>query len=294
MKKWLAVVFVFLLEVTLLGGSDFKFEKELTVLENVVYESSMISIGGKIDIRGNVGQSVIMIGGRLSITGEVKEDVICFGTDVKIGKDALINGDLLVIGGELNRDSLSSVKGEFFYFRFDLKKIESTLIPIISDTRTITFLRILKIIFWMILALIVYAVLPEKIDRAGEIFDKNLLKTGLFGLLGIFSFMFFLIVFIILTFLIIGIPLLFLLVLAYFMVLILGRTVMFFYIGSKISSVLGLKKIWPAVFIIIGVGVYTLLKFLPYAGPALLTIMNIFEIGIGISFIFRKRLKLKI
>jgi hypothetical protein len=278
----------------LVAKSDFKFEKELTVAQDNIYDSSVISIGGKIDIRGKVKQSVIMIGGRLSLDGEVREDVICFGSQVKIGRNAIINGDFLVIGGNLNRDSLSRVKGEFFYFRFDLKKIESTIIPIISDSRTITFLRILKIIFWLIIALIVFAVVPEKINQANDLFDKNIAKTGLYGLIAVFSFLFFMIVFIILTFLIIGIPLLLLLVLAYFVVLILGRTVMFFFIGSKIHTALGLKKIWPSLFILMGVGLYTLLKFLPYLGPVLLTIMNIFEIGIGVSFLLRKRLKLKI
>ncbi|MCK4835864.1 MAG: hypothetical protein KAT17_04470 [Candidatus Aminicenantes bacterium] len=293
MKKWMMVIFVLILSCCLYCGSDFKFEKELTVFKNTSYESSLISLGGNIEIKGCVEKSVIMIGGFLHLDGEVKDDVVCFGSDVKIGKNALINGDLLVIGGELNRDALSNVKGEFFYFRFDLKKIESTLIPIISDAKTITFIRILKIIFWLILSLIVLAIVPQKISQASEIFDKNILKTGLFGLLSIFSFLFFLLIFIILTFLIIGIPLLLLLVLAYFVILIFGRTVMFFYIGSKISNTLGLRKISPSVFLLIGVGVYTLLKFLPFMGLFLLIIMNIFEIGIGISFFLKKKLKLK-
>lgn len=293
MKKWVLVVLVFFWVTVLYSNSDFKIKKELTVAEGTVYQSSVISMGGTIDIRGIVEESVIMIGGRLSVSGEVREDVICLGSDVKIGKNAVIKGDLLVIGGDLNRENVSSVEGEFFYFRFDLKKIESTLLPIISDARTITFLRIVKIIFWLILALIVLAIFPEKIHQANETFDKNLLKTGLYGLLAICAFLFFLIVFIVLTFLIIGIPLLLLLVLAYFVVLVFGRTVMFFYIGSKINLAFGSKKIGPSVFVLMGVVVYTLLKFLPYAGPVMLTIMNIFEIGIGIGFLLRRKLKLK-
>jgi hypothetical protein len=193
----------------------------------------------------------------------------------------------------LERDVQSRVNGEFFYFRFDLKKIESTLIPIISDSKTITFLRIIKIIFWFILTLLVLAIVPQKITLAHELFEKNILKTGLTGLLSMFSFLFLLIIFIVLIFLIIGIPLLLLLILVYFSVLILGRTVMFYFIGSGISRALKLGHISASFFLLIGVIVYTILKFLPVFGPVLLAVMSIFELGIGVIFFLRNRMNLK-
>ena len=293
MKKILLLLVVMAVAFNLYSGSDLKVKKKLVVLEGSTHPDNIISLGGQIDIKGVVAKSVVMIGGHLNLDGEVKEDVICFGSKVKIGKNARIKGELLVIGGELKRDVLSRVNGEFFYFRFDLKKIESTLIPIISDSKTITFLRILKIIFWLILTLVVLAILPQKINQAMEMFDKNILKIGMIGLVSIFISLFLLIVFIVLTFLIIGIPLLLALILVYFLILIFGRTVMFLYIGTRISNFLRATNISPSILLLIGVVFYTLLKFLPYLGSLILIIMNIFEIGIGISFILRKRMALR-
>jgi hypothetical protein len=293
MKKMVLILLIMAFALNLHSGSDLKLKKKLSVSAEDVYPDSIIRLGGEIDVKGVVEKSIVMIGGQLNLDGEVREDVICFGSDVRVGKNAWIKGELLVIGGNLDRNSMSRVNGEFFYFRFDLKKIESTLLPIISDSKTITFLRILKIIFWLILTLVVLAIFPQKINQAQEIFNKNVLKIGMIGMLTIFAFLFLLIIFIVLTFLIIGIPLLLALILSYFLILIFGRTVMFLYIGSKISSSFRLTSISPSILLLIGVVFYSLLKFLPYAGPLLLIIMNIVEIGIGIGFIFRKRLGFK-
>ena len=292
-KKMVMLMLIMAFAINMHSDSGLKLKKKLTVPEETVYPDSIVSVGGEIEINGVVEKSVVMIGGRLNLEGEVKEDVICFGSNVQIGKKAWIKGELLVIGGNLDRDIMSRVNGEFFYFRFDLKKIESTLIPIISDSKTITFLRILKIIFWLILTLVVLAIFPRKIDQALDIFDNNVLKIGMIGLLTLFTFIILLILFIMLTFLIIGIPLLLALIMSYFFILIFGRTVMFLYIGTKISKIFKSTGISPSILLLIGVVFYTLLKFLPYAGTLLLTIMNIIEIGIGIGYILKKRVAFK-
>ena len=293
MRKSLLISLLLLLPFSVLLGSEIEFKKSLHVAKGSSHPSSVVSMGGDIKIEGRIEKSIIMIGGHLRIDGEVKEDVICIAAKVELGNGASINGDFLVIGGALERDPLSKVKGEFFYFRFDLKKIESTLIPILSDARTITFLKIIKIIFWFILALLVLLIVPQKVYRAEDLFEKNMLKCGLVGLVSMFAFIFFLIFFIILSFLIVGILLLFVLVFFYFIVLFLGRTAMFFWIGNIISRSLKVKGLTPAILILIGAVLYGLLKFLPYMGPFILVVMNIFELGIGISFFLGRRIQLK-
>ncbi|MCP5049766.1 MAG: hypothetical protein GY940_21540, partial [bacterium] len=119
----------------------------------------------------------------------------------------------------------------------------------------------------------------------------HLFKVGAIGIISLLSFLCLLFIFIILCFIIIGIPLLFILVIAYFITYIFGRTVMFYFIGTKVADRLKWKNISPAFFIVIGVVIYGILKFVPYVGPILLIIMNICEIGIGIGFFFRKKLK---
>jgi len=292
MKKLILLAVIEILIVTglLFPASDFKLEKDVTLPGNETCSHSIISLNGRLDIKGSVKESVLLVGGSLTLDGVVAEDVICFASRVTIGKNAVIKRDLFIIGGALEKDPGAKVEGEYFYFKFDLKRIENTIIPILSDSRTISFFKAVNIILWFIIALIVFAVVPQRIDRAEEIFEAHRLKIGVIGLLALFCFIFLLFISIILSFVIIGIPLFIALILFCFITYVFGRTVMFYFIGIKLTHLVKLKTIPPAVFILVGVIFYALLKFLPILGPVLLVVLNIFEFGIGVGYFFRKRL----
>jgi hypothetical protein len=287
------VVGLLVISGVLFSDSNYKMLKNLSVPADQSYAGSVISWGGTLDIDGNLKGSIILIGGCLELDGQVEEDVICVAATIDIRQTAFIKGDLYVIGGSLNRHPKSTVKGEYFNVKFDLKKIESTLIPILSGSQTIGFIKTIKIILWFIIALIVFAVVPGKIIEAKEIFDKHITKTLAIGILSLITFLFLLFMFIILSFVIIGLPFLFALVLLYFVVCLFGRTVMFYFIGTTVSRRLHLKRITPALFIVMGTVFYALLKFLPVLGPVLLIIMSIFEVGIGVGFLLKKKLRLE-
>jgi cytoskeletal protein CcmA (bactofilin family) len=280
-------------------SSNFKMVKHLTVDNDSVYNGSIMSIGGSVIIapQGKFQGSVILFGGKLQLNGTVEEDVICLAADVQLGENARIIGDFFVIGGQLSPADKLAIKkrvdGEYMNFKFNLKKIESTLLPIFSDSQTLAFFKVVKIVFWLIITLIVFAVVPRKINLAEEIFENHLLKIATTGIISLFTFVFLLFLCVILSFVIIGIPLLFVLVIAYFITYIFGRTVMFYFIGIKLAHRLKLKNITPALFIVIGVILYAALKFLPFVGPTVLIILNVCEVGIGIGFFFRKKLKLE-
>lgn len=293
MKRIISVLIAILFIPTVLTCStNYKFEKDLKIGQNESYGNNIISFGGDIDIKGKLEHSLILLGGSLTVDGEVGEDIICIGSEVKISETAVVKGDLFSIGGVLTKNTAAKLMGDFTYFRFDLKKIESTLLPFLSDARTFTFFKIIKIILWFIITLLVFAVLPRKIISAEELFEKHILKIGAVGLVSFFSFIFLLFVFIIMLFILIGIPLLFALLLVYFATFIFGRTVIFYYIGNKIAGGLKLKNIMPSLFILFGVIFYALLEFVPVVGPVILLIINLFEIGIGVGFILRKKLRL--
>lgn len=292
MKKLISLLVIGIPIATgfLFPTSDFKLEKDVILLANEIYNHNLVSIKGKLDIKGSVKESVLLLGGSLTFDGTVSEDVICIASRVIIGKNAVIKRDFFVIGGSLEKDPNAKINGEFFYFKFDLKRIENTIIPILSDSRTLTLFKTVSIILWFIIALIVFAVFPQKIDQAEEVFENHQLKIGIIGLLALFSFIFLLFISIILSFVIIGIPLFMALVLFCLITYVFGRTVVFYFIGTKLTHLVKLRTIPPASFILVGVVVYALLKFLPILGPVLLAILNIFEFGIGIGYLFRRKL----
>ncbi|UCH92820.1 MAG: hypothetical protein JSV88_21330 [Candidatus Aminicenantes bacterium] len=293
----LVCAFIFIISGTGAGSpcfaSNFKMVKHLSVAMEESYPDSIMSWGGTVDIDGTLKGSIILLGGRLELDGIVEEDIICVSSKIRMGEHARVKGELFVIGGILNRHPQSTVNGEYFNIKFDLKKIENTLIPILSDSRTLAFFKVMKIILWFIISLIVFAVVPKQINHAQEIFETNILKMGALGILSVFTFLFLLFAFFMMSLIIIGIPLLLLLVLLSIVIFIFGRTVIFYLIGIKLSKLLKLKNINPALFIVMGVVVYSILKFIPFVGPLILILMNLFEVGISVGFLLRKKLKLQ-
>ena len=61
----------------------------------------LVVIGGRVTVWGDVGGDIRVLGGTLSIYGEVGDDVMVGGGFVDIGKDAVVNGSVLVGAGEI-------------------------------------------------------------------------------------------------------------------------------------------------------------------------------------------------
>ena len=296
-KLSLFLAFIFVISAAgsgfLAHAANFKMVKHLSVEKDDSLIQSIISWGGTVDINGTLNGTIMILGGHLKVNGIVEEDVFCIASDIHIGEQAQVKGDLFVIGGTLDRHPNSIVKGEYFNFKVDIKKIESTLIPILFDSRSLAFIKAIKILLWFIITLLVFAIVPRQINKAEEMFEHHIARIGVTGIVSIFIFIFLFFAFIVLSFIIIGIPFLLLLVLFYFMIYIFGRTVIFYFIGIKLSGLLRLKKITPALFIVMGVAVYSILKFIPFVGPLMLILLNIFEVGISVAFLFRKKLRLE-
>ena len=122
MKKHVPVFFITLLiPLFLLSSANSNLEKNLIVEKGQIYGENIVSFGGEIKVNGEIKESVILMGGTLDLNGDVRKDVICIGAEVKITAGATIDGDLIMIGGKLNRDRESVINGEYFFFKFDLK-----------------------------------------------------------------------------------------------------------------------------------------------------------------------------
>jgi len=287
MKKALILVFILIGSAMLLAAKN---NKAILVAPGTTHVGSINAFKSSLDIGGKVEDSVFLVSGRLQLSGEISGDVICLGSQVDIKDGAVIGRDLIVIGGRLDKAPGCKINGEFYYIRTkeDLKKITRTLLPFLPESGGLTFFKISKIFFWFILVMLTLLLLPLQVNQAADMLKKSPLRYGAFGLLTLFIFILLLLIFIILSLVLIGIPLLLALIALYFLVLIFGRTVVFYFIGSKIASVLKFKGN-AIFFMILGTVIYALLKFIPWFGVPLSIIMDIFAFGIGSGFFLKRR-----
>ena len=282
----------------LLPGDD-----TIRIGRNEVYPKGVTSLGGHITLEGKISGSIFLIGGSLRIHGDVSEDVVCINSEVIVSSTATIQRDLIVIGGRLQKDAASKICGEFIYVRTkeDLKKILASFVPFFSETGSVmSFLKITKIILWLIVTLIILALIPAKVQEAVRLLEKAPLKIGMIGVLSFLGFILALIIFLILSLLIIGIPFLLLLIALYLLIIVFGRTVVFYLIGEKILSAFKARsgRFPPSppvggpkgLFIVAGVHLYALLKFQPFLGFAFILVMDVFVLGVGVGYFLRKKI----
>jgi hypothetical protein len=287
-KNSLFILFILFASSLMYSTANYSFVKELTIEPDQTHDINIISVKGRFQIRGLLKKSLIMIGGSIDLSGHIQGDLICVSAQVKIAESALIEGDLIVIGGSLQKDPLAKINGEFFFS--NLKKIENSLLPFFSDSSTLPLLKFIKVILWLIIAIVIFAFLPERIDQSVSLFNQNPAKIIAVSFLSLFAFLFFLFLFVLMSLFIIGIPFLAILILGYFFIFIFGKTALYYLLGRKLKERFKLNFHSSIIYILLGVLMETLLRFIPYMGTLLMFVFNILAIGIGIAYFFRKRL----
>jgi hypothetical protein len=264
----------------------------LTIARGETLKEGITAIRANVRILGCVDESIFQIGGTLLIEGEVTGDVITLGCAVELGPQARIRKDLYVFVGTLAQQPGSQIGGETLQIkkRDDLKQMAQTLLPFLPDNGGAGFFRIFMIPMWFIIALIVLAIAGTSVSKAEELLLQSTLKTGIIGLIGLIVFLFLFAVFFVTSIFVIGIPFLLFTFLLYFLVLIFGHTVVFYTMGHQLWRLFKVRQGGAVLFLLTGVGLYAVCKFIPYLGFAALVVVNIYVLGIAIGYFGRKKL----
>jgi cytoskeletal protein CcmA (bactofilin family) len=94
-----------------------------TVSGDVALKEGMLTVNGKVKrdavvvrgsflVTGEIGASFVALGSEGVIKGHVDEDVVVFGGLVQLDSSAVVEGDLVIIMGEVVRQDGSKVKGD--------------------------------------------------------------------------------------------------------------------------------------------------------------------------------------
>lgn len=73
---------------------------------------AVVSILGNTRVTGPVGDSVVSVMGSSYVNSRIDGDVVAVLGDVELGPEAVVSGEVTVVGGRLLRDPLASVAGE--------------------------------------------------------------------------------------------------------------------------------------------------------------------------------------
>ncbi|MGZ7065663.1 MAG: hypothetical protein ACXVI6_04835 [Candidatus Aminicenantales bacterium] len=275
------------LDMPLAGYQGITIQRDVTVAAGET-QDNVFTLGGNAVIAGKVRRSVIAIGGTITVSGEVGEAVVGFGSRVVIKESAVINGDVVTLGGTLEKETGCTIRGDTVYLqgpeigqkilRGDVFKglLLFPLLPIII------IVKLVILFIWLILALVGAALFPKQIAFASGQIRKSFWPTFAVGLLAIIIFTGLILFAALLSIILIGIPVLMALVAAGIIIKIFGRLAVFYFFGDSVRRAFGSQRVSDMGAVLLGLLVVGLIGFLPIIGFLFSIPLNIMIWGVAI------------
>ncbi len=218
--------------------------------EGIFRMGSDVVVGEDESIDGDV----VALWGNVAIKGAVSGDAVSIGGDVEIYPTGVVEGNAVSVGGTVTKRSGAVVEGEKVsvgFFRGQPIRFSPFVITRTAVPATALFARILKILFLVFVGIVVVSVAPKQVNKVQAKIKENFLKAGLVGFL---AEILILPVFLLLVITIIGIPVALLvepiLILA---ALFLGYAAVSLFIGEKIGEHTSLKPDTRIMAVVIGI-----------------------------------------
>jgi hypothetical protein len=286
------IVFVSILLFLISGFLPLQGQQSFTLKEDIVVEEgevqdNIVTFGGVVHIRGRVKEGVIAFGGEVIISGEVEDLVLGFGSIITLEPTAHVRGDVVSIGGTLNKKPGTTVDGDTVHFTTseDINELFEDGLKGLLSVSLIPLLLIIKLIsvfLWFLLALLLAAFFPRQISYASAQIRKSFWPIFGTGLLSIIIFSGLVIFSALLCFVLIGIPILLSLIIIGFFIKIFGRVVLFYFFGESLINAFGKSKVSPLLAVVLGLILVSLVSFIPVIGVLFTFFMSIVGWGVVI------------
>lgn len=280
-RLFLSIILIAFLGYIPLQGQSFVVQKDIYVAEDEVQEN-VIAFGGNILIKGKVKENVVAFGGSITVEGEVGEVVLGFASQITLKSTAVIKGDVVALGGALDKEPGTTVKGDTVYFKMESFKDALGFLSGLSFASFIPLLIITKLItvfIWLILALALAAIFPRQLSFASSQIRRSFWPIFGTGFLAIIIFTGLVIFSVLLSLVLIGIPILLALILVGIIIKIFARVTMFYFFGESLSRAFGSKQPSILLALILGLILVEFIGFIPILGLLFSFILSIIGWG---------------
>jgi len=221
-------------------------------------------------------KSAMAIGGNVNVNGTVKEDVTAVGGDVTLSKTAIVNGNVVSVGGKVIRENGSQIIG----------KASEVPIPagyiINGFTVLVAIIGIVSFLAFLVLAIVLSAFCFKQIGRISFSIEKQVWWALLTGILALFIIP---LSFVILIFSIIGILLIPLYIILLVIAGIFGYISIAQLVGKKVLKAFKILRQPMAIEVVFGLVLLTLLSLVPFVGMLIKCLVML--IGFGAVVITR-------
>ncbi len=260
------------------GSPTVTISDEAYVPKGEVHHDDIVCILGKVRVEGEVTGDVVVILGSLDISGTVRGDVVGIMSPTHIRENAEIQGDLVSIGGPLDRSPASSVGGQEVKLNF------LDLVPFLRGGwaglwKLLFLIKLAKLAGLFLMLLLVTALVPRRISVIAVSFPDRWAMSILAGLIAYCATI---VLCVILAVTLIGIPLAIALWFAAKVVKWIGLASILFLIGHTLGRNVLKRELSHLAAVLGGFAVYAVISLVPIFGGVFAMVMSVLALGIAI------------
>ena len=243
--------------------------------------------GGTVVVEGKIRKDVLVVGSEVTISGDIGDSFVGLGARVTLKPTAVIQGDLVILGGTLVREDGSQVKGDTVYF-----KSEEISSKFLKEGIPGIFLGLAPALFpHSQVRVPVHLGHPGRHRRRIVPEERNLGRgrtaPGAGPVLGIgfiasVAFTFLVFFSAILCIILIGIPIVIALAFAGIVIKVFGRVVCLYVVGESMAKAFHKPSISPIAGAMLGLVVVGFIGFIPFIGFLFSLFLSLFGWGVAL------------
>jgi len=253
---------------------------------------AVVSVLGDTKVSGgSVGNAAVAVGGSTTVNGHVHGDVVAILGNVELGPDAVVDGQVVCVGGHVNRDAKATLHGNVQNIaiggrHFDFTGLRTWFSRCLLYARPLAFdshLLWAWCIAFLFLGLyaVVSLIAPSGVNQCVRTLEERPGKSLLAALLVILITPVVYLLLVLTLALVIGFVLIPLLSLGLFFAGIFGRVVLLAWIGRRITKLFGDGPLAAPFFaVLIGGLIVMLLYTVPILGFVVYKLLGILGVGV--------------
>lgn len=254
---------------------------------------AVVAVGGNATAHGKVGGAVVAIAGDAEANSEVGDAVVAVMGNVKIGTNAVVNGDVVAVGGKVEVAEGAQIKGK-------IVEISAAQYPILAPLKgAADWLRhcLLKFRllapqagwYWAVVGvfLLLYMLIALAIPRPVAACVRELTqRPATTFLMGLLTKLLLPLVFMVLAMTGIGVVVIPILMTAVFVGGMIGKVALFEYIGGTIFRAFGVTVARPVMALLVGFVLITLFYMIPIISLLVYSLLGLWAIGVVVTSTF--------
>ncbi len=261
-------------------ASQVTISDEADVPAGTVHHDDIVAIFGSVRVAGEVTGDVVVVMGSIEITGKVDGEVVGIMSATRLSDQAEIDGDLVMVGGPLERAPGARIGGETVNLNF------LQAVPFLRHGFTwhalfwfCFLLKLAKLAGLFLVVLLIAALVPRRLSLVATAFPS---RWGMAILAGLLSYCAAVVLCFVLFATLIGIPLALALALTVKLIKWIGVASILYLLGHTIGRNVLKRELSHFAAVLGGFAVYAVIYLVPIFGGLFAGAVSVLGLGIAV------------